>query len=678
MKRMRRFVSSLIVFMIIVSAPIHSALAEGEAWIVSDLMGSVAADTTVAPEDDFHTFVNREWLSTAEIPDGHVNASPFLYRELEVQEQIKLLMTDENQTSHEAQLVQTLYAQYIDMDARNALGMEPVKACIDDILALETLNDVTQYILQHESNMASTFASLSMGADFMDSSVQRLWLGAPAFFLENADEYREMSEWGAVLKDAYEELVVGLLTHAGLSGEDAEKYWNDAFEFDALIAQASMGVEATLADDYLDSIYNPVTLAELEALSPVYPITGILKTYTDAGVDSFILGDPGWLARMNEIYTEENVEGIKAYLICDIAFYLSDILDQTCMDLWDEWTSAIYGMEVKTDVEDAAYNYCSNLLDMLVGRMYSDAYVTEETKANVEAIIDGVVTVYRGRLENCDWLSEETRQMALRKLDNLTVRVAYPDDWSRYETASLDFAGNDAGGDLISSFRAINSYFRQHQIDRLTTPTDGGWWITTPQTVNAFYDAGDNSINIPAGILGGAFYDPQASAESNMGGIGMIIAHEITHAFDDFGSQYDETGNFANWWTEADYEAFYARLNNVSAYFSQFEVLPDLYVNGDLVVGEAVADLGAMSCMLEIARAAENFDYALFFESYAAMWRKLETAAGVEERVRTDTHPPHYLRTNAIVQQFEEFYDTYGITEDDGMYLAPEERLSVW
>ena len=678
MKRIHRFVSLLIALMIIASAPVHCALADGESWIVSDLMGSVTADTDVALEDDFHAFVNREWLATAEIPEGHVDASPFLDRELEVQEQIELLMTDETQTSHEAQLVQTLYAQYTDMDARNALGMEPVKVRIDDILALETLDDVTQYILQHESNKASTFVDLSMSADFVDSSVQRLWLAAPAFFMENADEYRETSEWGAMLKDAYGALAVGLLTHAGLSEEEAVKCWNDAFEFETLIAQASMGLEATLADDYPASVYNPVTLAELEALSPVYPIAGILKPFVDAGVDSFILSDPGWLAQMNEIYTEENVEQIKAYLICDIAFNLSYILDQTCLDLWDEWTSTVYGMEVKTDVEDVAYNYCSNLLDMLVGRMYSDAYVTEETKANVEAMVDGVVTVYRGRLENCSWLSEETRQMALRKLDNLTVRVAYPNDWSRYETAALNFAGNDAGGDLISSCLAIDSYFLQYQIDRLTTPTDGGWWITTPQAVNAFYDAGDNSINIPAGILGGAFYDPQAPDETNMGRIGMIIAHEITHAFDDFGSQYDEKGNFVNWWTEADYDAFYARLSDVSAYFSQFEVLPGLYVNGDLVVGEAVADLGALSCMLEIARAEEDFDYALFFEGYAAMWRELQTAAGMEDRVRTDPHPPQYLRTNAIVQQFEEFYETYGIVEGDGMYLAPEARLSVW
>lgn len=487
-----------------------------------------------------------------------------------------------------------------------------------------------------------------------------------------------MSEWGMLLKDAHETLIVSLLTHVGLTEEDAARCWNDAFALETMIARASMGLEATLADDYLDSIYNPVSLPELEALSPVYPIAGILKTYVDAGIDSFILGDPGWLTGMNEIYTEENVESIKAYLICDIAFYLSDILDQTCMDLWDEWTSTVYGMEVKTDVEDAAYNYCSNLLDMLVGRMYSDAYVTEETKANVESMIDGIVTVYRKRLENNGWLSAETKRMALRKLDNLTVRVAYPNDWSRYETASLRFPGNEAGGNLISSFQAINSYFLRHQIDRLTTPTDGGWWITTPQTVNAFYDAGDNSINIPAGILGGIFYDPQAPVETNMGGIGMIIAHEITHAFDDFGSQYDEMGNFANWWTDADYKAFYGKLNGVSAYFSQFEVLPDLRVNGDLVVSEAVADLGAMSCMPEIARGMDAFDYALFFEAYAAMWRKLETVSGVENLVRTDTHPPQYLRSNAIVQQFEQFHETYEISENDGMYLAPEKRLSVW
>ena len=200
----------------------------------------------------------------------------------------------------------------------------------------------------------------------------------------------------------------------------------------------------------------------------------------------------------------------------------------------------------------------------------------------------------------------------------------------------------------------------------------------SPQTVNAGYSPTDNSINIPAGILGGAVYDPEASDARKLSGIGMVIGHEISHGFDDMGSQFDKDGNLLNWWTEEDRAAFDERTAKVSAYFSRFEVLPDVFVNGELTKGEAVADLGSMSCMMEIAKDIPDFDYEAFFKNYAQLWRRLRTAEGVENAARTDPHPPNFLRTNAIVQQFEEFYDTFGVTEGDGMYLPIEERLSVW
>lgn len=188
----------------------------------------------------------------------------------------------------------------------------------------------------------------------------------------------------------------------------------------------------------------------------------------------------------------------------------------------------------------------------------------------------------------------------------------------------------------------------------------------------------DNSINVPAAILGGVFYDPEASEAEQMGSLGMIIGHEITHGFDSNGSQYDKDGNLSNWWTEEDRTAFNERTQKVADYFSQFEVVNGAKVNGQMTIGETVADLGGISCMMEIAGGIENFDYAAFFKSYAHLWRT-QTLAQIEELIlQSDVHPPGYLRTNAIVQQFQEFYDAFGVKEGDGMYLAPEERLSVW
>ena len=218
----------------------------------------------------------------------------------------------------------------------------------------------------------------------------------------------------------------------------------------------------------------------------------------------------------------------------------------------------------------------------------------------------------------------------------------------------------------------------QQEIEKAKAKIDSNMWSKPPQEVNASYRATDNSINIPAGILGGAFYDPEASEAEQMGAIGMIIGHEITHGFDENGSQYDKDGNLNNWWTEEDRAAFEERSSKVSDYFSQFEVLPGVYINGELTIGETVADLGGLSCMLEIAKGIDGFDYEAFFKSYARLWKSQMLPNMLEMTVQTDPHPPGYLRTNAIVQQVQEFYDTFGVEEGDGMYLAQDERLAVW
>ena len=318
---------------------------------------------------------------------------------------------------------------------------------------------------------------------------------------------------------------------------------------------------------------------------------------------------------------------------------------------------------------------------MAVGKMYADAYVQPKTKQDVEELITKVVAVYRERLQNTSWLGEDTRKKAIEKLDALKVRVAYPDDWSLYDYTGLTLKSKEEGGNLLTNVMAIKEMNREQNVQKALTPIDSNMWITTqaaPQTVNAFYYFLDNSINIPAGILGGDFYDPEASEEKMMGTIGMIIGHEITHGFDTGGSQFDKDGNLKNWWTSEDKAAFANRTAKVAEYFGQFEVLPGVFVNGQLTIGETVADLGGLSCMLEIAGTMEDFDYTTFFTSYATLWKEQASQNILELQTRTDAHPPGYLRTNAIVQQVQEFYDTFNVTEGDGMYLAPEDRLSVW
>lgn len=647
-------------------------------WIVADIAGNVTAQTSVKETDDFHVAVNKDWLTSVDMSGGTMQVSSFTERAEEVKEEILALLRDSSQTSMEAKLTQQFYNTYLDMKTRNAQGMEPVKPLIEDIENIKTLEDLTDYLVNNKDKMASAPMSTAVMADFKDSRHNAVYIDAPEFALGDADEYAQLTAVGERKKAAESTLFQKLLQRVGYTQEEAQKIDELAFSLETSLASVCDGQTEQNEPGYTEKIYHPVTLKEMEDMSPAFPIAGLLKDFTEAGVDRFILCQPDWLSKVNELYTEENLEALKAYMLKGTLEPLGAFLDQECLNLYNEYTSAIAGTEVAETVEDMAYTYTNSLLDMAVGKMYAEAYVSPETKKNVENMIADVVAVYRKRLENTEWLSEATRQKAIEKLDNLTVRVGYPEDWSLYDYSDISFVPKEEGGSLLTYLVSIRDHSAKRKVAQAASEVDSNLWSVSPQTVNAFYRATDNSINVPAAILGGVFYDPEASEAEQMGSLGMIIGHEITHGFDSNGSQYDKDGNLSNWWTEEDRAAFNERTQKVADYFSQFEVVNGAKVNGQMTIGETVADLGGISCMMEIARGMENFDYAAFFKSYAHLWRT-QTLAQIEELIlQSDVHPPGYLRTNAIVQQFQEFYDTFGVKEGDGMYLAPEERLSVW
>lgn len=313
-------------------------------------------------------------------------------------------------------------------------------------------------------------------------------------------------------------------------------------------------------------------------------------------------------------------------------------------------------------------------LGMAIGRVYVDRYLPPKAKADVEALIDEVIAMYRKRLAGADWLSAATREKAVEKLDALTARVGYPTSWPDYSKLSVP-----AGAGLIEYAMAVGRFENERARVKVNQPVDREEFLMSPQIVNAYYLPTDNSINILAGILGGVFYDPDAPREENMGGIGMIIGHEITHAFDKNGSLYDKNGNFGeSWWTDEDRAAFKKRTDAVAAYWSNIEVLPGLNIDGDMCVGEIVADLGGMTCMVEIGRETPGFNFATMFKAYARAWRLIESREMAEFLLANDVHAPGHLRTNGTVQQLDEFYKAFAVEKGDGMYLAPENRLRVW
>ena len=282
-------------------------------------------------------------------------------------------------------------------------------------------------------------------------------------------------------------------------------------------------------------------------------------------------------------------------------------------------------------------------------------------------------------LESVDWLGEETRAKAIEKLDNLRVNAVYPDelgDWS-----ALVFAGMENGGSLLAADAAVQDFVISIQSKQIDTAVDKDKWdqlaMQTAQ-VNAFYNPQNNSINIMAGILSGEIYNEDMSYEQKLGGIGTVIGHEISHAFDTKGSQFDKDGAISNWWTAEDYAAFQARAAKLAAWYDGFIPWEGASYSGQQVQTEAIADMGGMKCLLAVAAQQENFDYDAFFRQFATVWRMQGLPAYLVTLVAQDTHPMRYLRINATLAQFDEFIEFYGIQPGDGMYIAPEDRVCVW
>ncbi|MEG0273370.1 MAG: M13 family metallopeptidase [Hydrogenoanaerobacterium sp.] len=647
---------------------------EAPQWINSNILGSVTEETKVSLKDDFHLAMNKDWLATAKIGEGHSQVSVLNARDDEVRNQILSLIKGKEQTTHEGKLVQQLFKDYMDIEKRNERGLKPLIPFIEEIQKIKTLDDLTAYTLRLDQFNNSLFTKEAM-ADFKDSTNSALYINGTHFMLGDADEYKQMTSVGKHNKIATTAMLQKLLERLGYTPESAASTIDLMFSLETKIASASLGSSDMKQPNYASKIYNPFTLEALKEASPTFPIVTMLKDYTDVGINRFILTDTKWLSKMNELYTPENIEGFKAILLCNTISKIAPYLDQECMVILDEFRSTMAGITIHSVLEDKAYNLCSEYLDMTIGRMFAENYVSPDTKQTVEKLITEVVAIYKKRLSATEWLGKETREKAIEKLDNLQVRVAYPDDWSKYDVSDIVFSKE---GSLIDDILAIDLHSHHEQIKSLLEPIDSEKWDgLSPQTVNAFYNLTDNSINIMAGILGGVFYNPEGSIEETTGGIGVIIGHEITHAFDTRGSQYDKNGNLNNWWTDADRAAFVELTNKVDAYFSSIEVLPGKYVDGQLTIGETVADLGGFSCMLEMAKNYKNFNYESFFKKYAHIWPEKESIE-LSERLLQDVHAPGYLRTNVTVQQFQEFYDTFGISEGDGMYLAPKRRLSVW
>ena len=651
----------------------------GTPWIDCDIEGAVTSRTEADIKDNFALGVNKEAILDLKIPDGYSSAGPISDMDMQTTEDIKALFTGERPESHDARLAYDLYGLMLDWDSRNEVGAAPLKEMTDRVESISSISEMTEYLTKtpYDERLGSLWSS-GPAADLKDSDRQVLNVGTGGLLLGDSAEYKSLTESGRVSKEAYTDLSMKMLVKLGYDKKEAENKISNRFRFEKMLAEAIPTGEDKGKPDYYKRSNNHYTREELLSAEKGLPVVEQLENADGfPKADDYVVRWPAYLDRLSELYTDENLPLIRDYIIVGGIVSKADQLDRECYEWSEECVNRISGTDESPEYETLAAEAISGRLAWPVARLYTERYLDAGEKARITEMVNEILKEYHGIINDADFLSDETREKALEKLDAIDMRVLYPDSWEQYSCAKLNFASAEEGGTYWEANQAINRYLSAKEVEEYTHPVDKTKWQSTPQNPNCAYDPQTNSIYILGAYARGVMTDENMSDEELYAKLGTAIAHEISHAFDSKGAQFDKDGNMHNWWTEEDNNMFHLKNEKLAAYYNKIHPWEGQYLRGSIMTGEACADMAGMKCMLRIAAGKPGFDYDKFFRSYAGLWLTKDNAMMARARV-DDPHPMPYLRVNVTLQQFDEFRDCYGIAEGDGMYLAPEERVNIW
>ena len=653
----------------------------GTPWPDIDLDGVVTRETPVSLKDNYALYVNKDAILSCQIPEGYPFGGTAMDINLILMDDIREMFLGEAPDSHDAKLAFDLFQLMMDWDSRNAAGVDPLKQMTDRAEAIASLDELAAYLtdVPPEDRFPALW-SWEPDIDLDDASRRTLCINVPKLLMDDSAEYSVQTEYGTIKKEARSSLVLKMLGRLGYTEAEAKRKIENCLVFETMIAPSVHSNLVRRSPAYISMINNHVTRDELREIQGELPLLDELeKAIGYPETDAYINMEPAYVEKLKEIWTEENLPLLQDYMIVHGIISLAGEMDRESYDWSLECSNRISGSSGTTGDETMCADAVSDLLAWPVARFYTETYLRQEDKERITALAEDIVKTYSGIMSEAEWLSEETRANAIDKLNALRYRVLYPDDWEQYDCADLNYASAQEGGTYFDAFRQIKRYNRLRDINQYTKPMDKEAWDPRgkPNTVNCAYDPQNNAIYICGAFAQGGLYKSGMSDEELYARLGMVIGHEISHAFDSSGSQFDRNGNLADWWTEADRSAFSERNEKLAAYYSAMQPWEGRSFHGSIMTGEACADMGGMKCMLRIAAGKADFDYDAFFRSYAGLWLTKDSLQMAYSRLN-DNHPMPYLRINATLQQFDEFLDFYGIAEGDGMYLAPEDRVNIW
>ncbi|MFR4963966.1 MAG: M13 family metallopeptidase [Streptococcus sp.] len=627
-------------------------------------------------QDDFYHAINGEWEKTAVIPDDKPRTGGFSDLADEI-ENLMLETTDQwlaGENIPDNPILQNFikfHRMAADFDKREAVGIEPVKPLIEEYKKLSSFSEFASKIADYEMSGKPNAFPFGVSPDFMNAQLNVLWAEAPRIILPDTTYYTEDNEKGKELLGIWRETQEELLEKYGFTVEEIKDTLDKVIALDAKLAKYVLSSEES--SEYVE-LYHPYDWEDFTKLAPELPLDNIFTEILGQVPDKVIVPEERfWTEFAEEYYSEANWELLKADLLIDAATSWNAYLTDELRILAGKYGRALSGTPQAMEKKKAAYYLAQGPYNQALGLWYAGEKFSPEAKADVEAKVATMIDVYKSRLQKVDWLAPETREKAITKLNVITPHIGYPEKLPE----TYDKKIIDENLSLVENAQKLVEISVAHSWSKWNKPVDRSEWHMPAHMVNAYYDPQQNQIVFPAAILQAPFYDLHQSSSANYGGIGAVIAHEISHAFDTNGASFDENGSLKNWWTEEDYAAFKERTDKI---VDQFEGL-DSYgakVNGKLTVSENVADLGGVACALEAAKRDKDFSVREFFVNFATIWRMKAREEYMQMLASVDVHAPAKWRTNVIVSNFDEFHKEFDVKEGDGMWRALEERVIIW
>lgn len=628
------------------------------------------------PQDNLYLAVNSKWLKQAKIPADGVSTGTLdelsTKVNTELSQDMAAFANGKKPLPNIPNFAKAVdfYKQALDMDQRNRDGAHPIKK---DLAELENIKDFADF----NTNAAKLFNEMmplpigwEVEPDLKNARKNALYFGSAGTILSDATSYQDPNS--KKLLDIYQKQSINLLKLAGVPEDEATTYAENAIKFDSKIVQNTKSAEDSAE---VTSNYHPMSVKDFEAKFDNFDMAGFLKGAIGKEPDQIIVTDPDFLNNVNGLLNKDNFAEIKGWMIVEFINSVAGDLSQQFIDASAPFAQAETGQKELPSTAKQAFAITDSEFDDLIGEYYGQTYFGPAAKKDVTKMVEEILKTYEQRLQKNKWLSKSTRQKAIAKLKAMKVKVGYPDDVTDFYD-DIEVVPASQGGSLYANQKAMDIKTTKEMVSELDEPVDRDDWSITGDEVNAFYNDERNDINIPAAILQAPFYSKKQSEAANLGGIGTVVGHEISHAFDNNGAKFDKYGSLHNWWTKKDHAAFNKRVNAEIKLFDGIKY-GGKKVNGKLTVSENIADQGGLSVAIAAAK-KDHVSLRELFKNYARIWRLKASPEWTQYLLANDVHSPDALRVNVQVQCQPDFYKVFKVKKTDGMWLSPKKRVLIW